>query len=196
MVFGKRKQKKQEKTQEGWVSLSRDCDALLVPNAVPITLPAGSQVFITQNLGGSITVNINGNLARIDGKDADALGLEPQVKTTNTPKTADGPVDLDLVWAALKKCFDPEIPVNIVDLGLIYECTTTPINDNTGNRVDITMTLTAAGCGMGPVLTADVEALMRNVPNVTEVKIDLVFDPPWSQEKMSEAAKLELGMFY
>lgn len=171
------------------ITVRRDCEALLIPNAVPITIPKGSDVQLTQSLGGSYTVNVNGNLARIEAKDADALGLEalPQTSSLEVNKEITGPVDLDLVWQQLRTCYDPEIPVNIVDLGLIYECAAKD------NKVDIKMTLTAPGCGMGPVLMRDAELKISTLPNVTKVNIELVFDPIWNQDLMSEAAKLELG---
>jgi len=178
----------------------RDCEALLIPMGTPITIPEGSQVMITQALGNSYTVNINGNLARIESSNADALGLEGETvpAKVETNKTADGPVDEDALWAAMSQCFDPEIPVNIVDLGLIYHCDITPIDAasiESGNRVDVVMTLTAPGCGMGPVLVEDVRARLLEVTNVTDVEVELVFDPPWDRTMMSDEAKLQLGMF-
>ena len=175
---------------------SRDCDAILIPVGTPITVPEGSQVLITQALGGSYTININGNLARVDAKDADALGFEAseQLDTDNKELTGDGKVDEELVWQQLKTCYDPEIPINIVDLGLIYECQITPLGAD-GNQVDIVMTLTAVGCGMGDFLADDVRQKVLTVPNVTHVNVNLTFEPPWSQEMMSEAARLETGMY-
>jgi len=173
----------------------RDCEALLIPMGTPITIPQGSQVMITQALGNSYTVNINGNLARIESSNADALGLEGETAPAKTEdnKPADGPVDEDALWAALAQCYDPEIPVNIVDLGLIYHCDITPIEN--GNRVNVVMTLTAAGCGMGPILVEDVRARLLEVANVTDVEVELVFDPPWDRAMMTDEAKLQLGMF-
>jgi len=174
--------------------LLRDCDATLIPVGTRIKIPAGSKVMITQALGGSYTVNVNGNLARIDSKDADALGLETKKEKPSGPKTeTTGPVDEKEVWDALSTCYDPEIPVNIVDLGLIYRCEITPLDG--GNRVDVVMTLTAPGCGMGPILVEDVRAKLLAVKNVTEVNVELVFDPPWDRSMMSETAKLQLGLF-
>jgi len=170
----------------------RDCHALLIPVGAKINLPKGSQVMITQALGGSYTVNINGNLARVDSKDADALGLEVE-QQPEKPKKIDGPVNEDAMWAALGTCYDPEIPVSIVELGLIYHCDIKPLEP--GNCVDVVMTLTAPGCGMGPMLVEDVRAKLLTVDNVTEVNVELVFDPPWDRSMMSEAAKLQLGMF-
>ena len=169
------------------VVVQRDCPARLVPAGTRITIPRDTFVGITQALGGSYTVNVGGNLARVDGTDADALGLEA-VEFTFAPSDSDQ-VDAANVWEALRSIYDPEIPVNIVDLGLIYGCTVS------GNRVDITMTLTAPGCGMGPVLVDDVKYRVGKVPNVRQVEVALVFDPPWSRAHMSEAAQLELGVY-
>jgi len=170
----------------------RDCDALLIPVGTKITLPEGSQVMITQALGGSYTVNVNGNLARIDSHDADALGLEVEPQT-KVPEKANGSVEEDAMWAALGTCYDPEIPVSIVELGLIYHCDIKPLKD--ANVVDVVMTLTAPGCGMGPILVEDVRTKLLAVENVTDVNVDLVFDPPWDRSMMSDEAKLQLGMF-
>ncbi|HEX4881619.1 MAG TPA: putative Fe-S cluster assembly protein SufT [Porticoccaceae bacterium] len=165
----------------------RDCPARLVPSGTRITIPRDTFVSLTQALGGSYTVNVGGNLARVDGTDADALGLEA-VDLEFPPPTTDA-VDPDQVWQALASIYDPEIPVNLVDLGLIYDCRID------GRHVTITMTLTAPGCGMGPVLVDDVRYRVGKVPNVKEVTVELVFDPPWSRERMSEAAQLELGIY-
>lgn len=180
------------------ITLERDCEAALIPAGTPILLPAGSVVFVTQALGGSYTVDINGNLARIAGRDADALGYTPAEeagKEEASPPQGDGKVDESQVWEQLKDCYDPEIPINLVDLGLIYRCEITPLEERPGNRVDITMTLTAPGCGMGQFIAEDVRARVACVPNVTEVNIELTFDPPWDQSMMSEAARLEAGLF-
>ncbi len=180
----------------------RDCDALLIPLGTKVTIPEGSQIMITQALGGSYTVNINGNLARIDSKDADALGLEIEqpgkkgdslLSSERKSETVPCLSLEDAVWTALGTCYDPEIPVSIVELGLIYHCDIRPVKD--GNRVNVVMTLTAPGCGMGPILVEDVRAKLLAVENVTEVIVDLVFDPPWDRFMMSDEAKLQLGMF-
>ena len=179
------------------ITLERDCDAVLIPVGTPINLPEGSVVLITQSLGGSYTVNVNGNLARIDAKDADALGFEIENKpelTIEKEATGDGTVDEDLVWDQLRTCYDPEIPINIVELGLIYECNITPLGSE-GNQVDIVMTLTAAGCGMGEFLAEDVRSKISMLPNVNKINVELTFEPPWNQEMMSEAARLETGMY-
>lgn len=180
--------------------LTRDVDALLIPSATPVTLRAGEVVRVTQALGGAFTLQVAGNLARIEGKDADALGLEPSDAAVESSTTsafvaplAEGPVDLELVWEQLRTCYDPEIPVNIVDLGLIYRCETIAV-DAQHNRVEIDMTLTAPGCGMGPVLVSDVRSKVEKIANVTDVDVQLVFDPPWDQSRMTEAAQLQLGM--
>jgi probable FeS assembly SUF system protein SufT len=172
------------------IEVTRDCDALLIPSGVNISIQKGTLVMITQALGNSYTVYVNGNLARVAGKDGDALGMviidEPDVNAM------DGTLK-DKVWEVMKTCFDPEIPVNVVDLGLVYACEITP-NPQGGQNVQITMTLTAPGCGMGPVLVADIEQKIRQINDVTEVKVELVFDPPWDRSMMSDVAKLQLGM--
>ncbi len=149
---------------------------------------------ITQSLGGCYTVVINGNMARIEGKDADAIGLVSVATVpAGTLTPSGGPVNEKLIWDQMKTCFDPEIPVNIVDLGLVYSCQITPLLDR-GNRVDVKMTLTAPGCGMGAAIKTDVENKIRTVPRVIEANVELVWEPPWNQGMMSEAAKLQLGL--
>ena len=175
------------------VTLNRDCEAVLIPSGTPLLLPQGSEVLITQALGGSYTVNVNGNLARIAPMDADALGFTVEPTQPGSQVSEDGKVDEDLVWEQLRTCYDPEIPINIVDLGLIYYCGITPLPDG-GGKVDVVMTLTAPGCGMGQFLVEDVRGKIATVPNVREVNVELTFDPPWNQEMMSEAARLETGI--
>jgi probable FeS assembly SUF system protein SufT len=175
------------------VILERDTDAVLIPAGQPVRIPGGTEVVITQALGGTFTVFVNGNLARIEAKDADALGIEVETQD-DSPKTADGPVDEEEIWAKLKTCYDPEIPVDIVELGLIYELDV-DATDAGGNRVKVLMTLTAPGCGMGEYLKADVEQKVRSVKNVTDVDVEMTFDPPWDRNRMSDAAKLALGMY-
>jgi len=167
-----------------------DVPARLVPVGTPITIPSGSFVTLTQALGGNYTVIYNGNMARVDGTDAAALGLESEVLEF---APADGDtIREDDVWQALKTIYDPEIPVNLVDLGLIYK-----VDINQADKiVRIDMTLTAPACGMGPVLVSDVKYRTKRVPNVKDVKVELVFDPAWSREMMSEEAQLETGMFF
>ena len=169
------------------IPTARPVQGKLVPTGDPVRIPGGTFVTLTQALGGSYTVIFNGNMARIDGADGDALGLTPETLEFEPP--ADGNVDAEQVDAALSSVFDPEIPVNIVDLGLIYA------RRIQAGRVHIDMTLTAPGCGMGPVLVDEVKARVGQVPFVTGVDVELVFDPPWSRERMSEEAQLELGLF-
>jgi len=179
------------------LTTNRDIDAILIPLGTPVIIPEGAQVAITQELGGTYTVSVNGNLARVEGKDADGLGLvDKDVSETveEEVKTADGPVDETLLWDALKTVYDPEIPVNIVDLGLVYDVHAVD-TDEGGNAVEIIMTLTAPGCGMGPFIVDDVRAKILDVDNVTDVNVDLVFDPVWDRAMMSDEAKLQLGMF-
>lgn len=178
------------------ITLARDCNAALIPDGTPIKLEKNSIVYITQALGGSYTVNINGNLARVDSKDADALGFEVEDTKSETIEkelTGDGSVEEALIWDQLRTCYDPEIPIDIVELGLIYNCSVTPVE--AGNQVDITMTLTAPGCGMGEFLADDIRSKISSLPNVTQVNVELTFDPPWNQTMMSEAARLQTGLY-
>ncbi len=167
-----------------------------MPIGTKVTLQKGEQAYITQSLGGSYTVVVNGNMFRISEKDADALGIEPQAKTA-TPAAPAGPLTPEQlekkVWEQLKTCYDPEIPVNIVDLGLIYDCHLTPIGEN-NFKADVKMTLTAPGCGMGPVLAQDVQNKLISLEPIDEANVELVWDPPWNQSMMTEAAKLQLGL--
>jgi probable FeS assembly SUF system protein SufT len=171
-------------------TLLRDVEGLLIPAGTPIVLPAGLTVRVTQSLGTSLTLYVNGNLVRVYARDADALGREPQELQSFNHQ---GPLTEQHVMQALKDIYDPEIPVNIVDLGLIYNCEIT--SSDKGDFVKITMTLTSAGCGMGPILAQDVETCCLSFPSVYDAHIDVVFDPPWNQQMMSEAARLELGFF-
>ncbi|WP_149195969.1 MULTISPECIES: putative Fe-S cluster assembly protein SufT [Luteimonas] len=174
------------------VRLERDCAAVLVPQGEGVTLPAGSIGYITQALGGSYTVFIEGNLFRIAGRDADAIGKEPP-PPLELPGDADDSAVEQLVWKQLRTCFDPEIPINVVDLGLVYEAVVRPAEDG-ARTVEVKMTLTAPGCGMGEILVDDVRSRLEMIPTVTEADVELVFDPPWNQSMMSEAARLETGM--
>lgn len=174
------------------ITTLRDCEGAHVPIGTPVTIPAGSQVVITQKLGGSFTVNVNGNLVRIDGNDAEALGLPAEQELTKGQE-AQGPVTKEQAWSVLSNCYDPEIPVNIVDMGLIYEVDLVEVEH--GQRAEVIMTLTAAGCGMGPFIIEDVRSKLLDLPGIVEANVDLVFDPPWNRNMMSEAAKLELGLF-
>jgi probable FeS assembly SUF system protein SufT len=173
------------------IVVNRDCSARLVPVGTAITIKKDTFVTLTQSLGGAYTVVVNGNMARIDGTDGDALGFKPIVLEFehSDDKSGNETVLESNVWKALSAVYDPEIPVNIVDLGLIYLC------NIKGNTVVITMTLTAPGCGMGPVLIEDLKYKVGLVPNVGTVKVDLVLDPPWSREMMTEEAQLEMGLF-
>ncbi len=171
------------------IRLQRDCDAVAIPIGTRHRLSAGESVQIQQTLGGSFTVMAQGRLFRIATKDADALG-----KNVKSAKPAAmGPLNEDRVLNQLKGCFDPEIPVNIVDLGLVYDVQITRLAE-AAHRVEVKMTLTAPGCGMGPVIAKDVEEKLLQLPGVTEAIAHLVWDPPWSREMMSEAARLELGL--
>lgn len=175
------------------VTLERDCDAVLIPAGEKVTLPAGTSGFITQALGGSFTLYIEGNLFRIAGIDADAVGQEP-IRAPEVPENATDADFEELIWDQMRTCFDPEIPINIVDLGLIYECDIEKSSDGQ-RRIGIKMTLTAPGCGMGDILMADVREKVEIVPTVERADVELVFDPPWNQSMMSEEARLEAGMF-
>lgn len=172
------------------VATVTDCPGRIVPVGTPVTIPKDNFVTITQALGGNYTVTYNGNMVRVDGTDAAALGLEPEVLEFEQPEGDD--IVEEQVWDALRTVFDPEIPVDLVNLGLIYKV----VVDQSDKSVAIDMTLTAPACGMGPVLVGDVEYRVAQVPNVEKVKVELVFDPPWSRDMMSEEAQLETGMFY
>ncbi len=171
----------------------RDCEVVMVPEGMAVELPSGTTGYITQSLGGSFTIYVDGRLFRLAGEDADAIGKEPPPAPKLPENASDKDVE-DLVWAQLRTIFDPEIPINIVDLGLIYECNIGR-KESGERRVDVAMTLTAPGCGMGDILVADVRDRLRIIPTIGEVHVALTFDPPWSQAMMSEAARLETGMF-
>ena len=175
-------------------TLQRDCPATRIPSGEAITLAAGTNVFITQALGGSYTVATDQGLARIADADADALGLERAAAIApSAPVRSDGPVDEKAVWDQLRTCYDPEIPVNIVDLGLVYDCVITP-READGAKVDVKMTLTAPGCGMGPTIAAEAKAKVMGVSGVGDAEVELVWDPPWNQAMISEAGKMKLGL--
>lgn len=167
-----------------------DCPARRVPDGTPLTIPEGTFVTITQSLGGNYTLTYHGQMVRVDGTDAHHLGLEADV--IQFPPPTDDIIHEDQVWQALGSVYDPEIPVDLVNLGLIYGVTI----DQSQKHVAIKMTLTAPACGMGPVLVGDVEYRVRKVPNVKSVAVELVFDPPWQRHMMSEEAQLQTGMFY
>lgn len=171
------------------IKLLRDCDAVQIPSGHPIVLPAGMEVVVTQSLGGTYTVATPGGLARIDLKDSDALGLDA-AKASEKIK-AEGTLQ-DAVWGQLKTVFDPEIPVNVVDLGLIYDCAVETREGKTS--VLVKMTLTAPGCGMGPTIAADAKNKILAIEGIDEAEVELVWDPPWNQSMISEAGKMKLGI--
>ena len=179
------------------VTFSRTADAVTIPAGERVLVPAGASGVITQSLGGSYTlITDRGLMIRVSGKEVEAIGKTPQ----SVPQAADAPALTpekleQLVWEQLKTCYDPEIPVNIVDLGLVYLCELVPAEGG-GHDVKMKMTLTAPGCGMGPVLASDVKSKVESLPGVKEAEVEVVFDPVWDRSMMSEAAKLQLGMYY
>jgi len=174
------------------VVIYREVKAVVVPAGQEVTLKPGQAGYITQALGGSFTVYIDGNLFRIAGHEADAIGKTAAVAPEVPPGASEEDIKA-VVWKQLKTCFDPEIPVNIVDLGLIYECEVIK-NEDATRTVDIKMTLTAPGCGMGEVLVQDVRDKVEIVPTVAKANVELVFDPPWNHSMMSDEARLQTGM--
>jgi probable FeS assembly SUF system protein SufT len=173
-------------------SLSRDVTAVIIPAGEELTLREGTSGFITQALGGSFTVYVEGNLFRVSGTDADALGKDP----VPPPKIPDNATDADIeavVWDQLKTCYDPEIPVDIVNLGLVYRCEVTSLG-NGQRAIAVDMTLTAPGCGMGDILVADAREKIAIIPTISDVTVELVFDPPWNASMMSDEARLQTGM--
>lgn len=171
---------------------TRDVVASEIPAGTRFTISSGTPLVITQSLGGSFTVMMPmGYLALIDGNDADAIGEEAPPAPEEAAQT-EKPVE-ELCWDQLRTCYDPEIPVNIVDLGLVYSCQLTPLPDGQ-NRVEVKFTLTAPGCGMGDVLKEDIRQKLLSVPGIAEAEVSVLFDPPWSMSMMSDAAKLQLGM--
>lgn len=174
------------------VVILREVTAVMVPSGQPISLKMGLAGYITQALGGSFTLYIEGNLYRLSREQADAIGKEV-VKAVELPPDATEDDVRELVWQQMRSCYDPEIPINIVDLGLVYECTVQHNDDGTRD-VGITMTLTAPGCGMGDILVQDVQEKIAAIPTVRTVNVNLTFDPPWNQSMMSEAARLQTGM--
>ncbi len=183
-------------TTEKPITLTRDCPAVMVPSGDPVSLSAGSPVWLTQALGGTYTVMTErGYTVRIDGRDADALGLTPSDDVARARTSAEtGPASIeDRVWHELRSCFDPEIPVNIVDLGLIYDCQISKLSD-AGHRASVRFTLTAQGCGMGQFLKEDIKKKLLAVPGIREVDVELVWDPPWNQSMISVSAKQQLGI--
>lgn len=175
------------------IVLERDVDAFLIPSGTPVKLHTDETVVITQALGGSYTVLVAGNLMRIHARDADALGLTPSSAAQEKRLIPGLIVTEEMVWEQLRTCYDPEIPVNIADLGLIYDMDIIPL-ENSAYHVKIEMTLTAVGCGMGPILVQDVYDAVLRINNVVKADVELVFDPPWDQSMMTDSAQLQLGL--
>lgn len=176
------------------ILLTREVAAIQIPSGDALTLPAGTEVYITQTLGGTFTVATSQGLARISSKDADALGLdmaEEKKKQEESERLKDAPIE-EQVWGQLKGVYDPEIPVDIVNLGLVYDCVVEKEGDKT--IVSVKMTLTAPGCGMGPVIAADAQAKIMTINGVDEARVELVWDPAWNQEMISEEGRMKLGM--
>ena len=175
------------------ITIERDCEAILIPSGDPIKLIKGTHVRITQALGGDYTLFVNGNLVKISGNDADAIGKKP-IKEKNIIQNPTGnKVTEEQVWEQLRTVYDPEIPVNIVELGLVYDLKIS--NKKEGTHIHIKMTLTAAGCGMGPVIAQDAEMKIKNIAGVVDVLVEIVWEPLWDREMMTDEAKLQLGMF-
>ena len=175
-------------------TLSRDCEAIQIPSGQKTTIPAGTHGVITQSLGGSYTIATYQGLARVAEKDLDALGLEkPQTQEAQKIAHTNGEVSEEDVWNQLRQCYDPEIPVNIVDLGLVYDCRLIKKEDG-GTGVEVKMTLTAPGCGMGPAIAHDAQSKILSIDGVEEADVQLVWDPPWNQNMISEAGRMKLGM--
>jgi probable FeS assembly SUF system protein SufT len=180
------------------IDLKREVEAIQIPSGDPIVLPLGTRVIITQSLGGTYTVATDHGLARISSKDADALGIDPvadqkkqdEQSSSNIPTDAS---DLEMqVWAQLRNVYDPEIPVNIVDLGLVYDCRV--VNEADKTTAQIKMTLTAPGCGMGPTIAADAQSRIMTIEHIDDAAVELVWDPAWNQSMISEEGKMKLGM--
>ncbi len=174
------------------ITFSRECNVTIIPSGTKGKILKGEHGIITQALGGNYTVAVNGNLYRIEDKDADAIGKKTILKEKEK-SNHDQAVDEKAVWDAMRTCYDPEIPVNIVDLGLIYSCDFSNTKSG-GTLVEVSMTLTAPGCGMGPIIAQEVEQKISGVPGVSDVMVLLVWDPPWGQNMMTEAARLQLGL--
>jgi probable FeS assembly SUF system protein SufT len=176
------------------VVVSRDCEAIMIPSGEVMQIPAGTRATITQSLGGAYTIiTDHGYMVRLSGKEVEAIGKEPQAEVKVEGEVTPEQLE-NMVWEQLKNCYDPEIPVNIVDLGLVYMNEVTPVDG--GFKVHVKMTLTAPGCGMGPVLASDVRSRVLSLPRVKDADIEVVFDPVWDRSMMSEAAKLQLGMWW
>jgi probable FeS assembly SUF system protein SufT len=180
------------------VTLSRNAEAVMIPSGEKVLVPAGARATITQSLGGSYTlITDRGLMVRISGREVEAIGktAENVVETPHEGEELTPEKLEELVWDQLKTCYDPEIPVNIVDLGLVYLCELQDAEDG-GKNVKVKMTLTAPGCGMGPVLASDVKSKIESLPGVKQADVEVVFDPVWDRSMMSEAAKLQLGMYW
>lgn len=177
------------------ISFNRDCKGIVIPDGVDLTVPEGATGLLIQRLGAHFTVRLDvGYLVRIADEDADAIGQQSEGLGVKAAVDPDAEVTIEQVWDELRTCYDPEIPVNIVELGLVYKAELERV-EGAGTSVFVEMTLTAPGCGMGQILTDDVEEKLRRLPGVADVRVDLVFDPPWSPQHMSEAARLELGFY-
>ena len=176
--------------ENDFIKIARECKGILIPSGDNIILKKGTLVKITQSLGGYFTLYVNGNLIKLSGDDADAIGKK--IETKKTVQKIDK-FNESAIWDVLKTCFDPEIPVNVVDLGLIYNLETKKKSKEL-YLVIIKMTLTAPGCGMGPAIAQDVENKINNLSFVEDVLVELVWDPQWNQDMMTEEAKLQLGM--
>lgn len=177
-----------------WITLERDVDAVTIPGGEEVTLPEGDKVIVQQEMGDQFTLRTQrGHLVRIEGEDADAIGREPPSEDEAVDEDDERDVE-EKIWDKLHEVYDPEIPVDVVELGLIYECEIEELEDG-GYAVTIDMTLTAPGCGMGDVLAQDARSKVASVPEVEEVDVEIVFDPPWTPDRMSDEARLELGFF-
>jgi len=176
-------------------ALKRDCEVTLIPSGQQFAIPAGTLGVITQALGGNYTIATSYGLAQVAEKDLDALGLEASMAKTEAKPSAEtnGDVSEEDVWNQLRQCYDPEIPVNIVDLGLVYDCRLLKKNDGS-TRVEVKMTLTAPGCGMGPAIAHDAQGKILSIDGVDEADVQLVWDPPWNQSMISEVGRMKLGM--
>lgn len=176
------------------ITLQREVDAIQIPSGDTVTLPAGTPVYITQRLGGTFTVATSAGLARISSSDADALGVDlekEKEKQAEAEALKGAPIE-DQIWAQLKQVYDPEIPVDIVNLGLVYDCV---VEEEDGKKVvSVKMTLTAPGCGMGPVIAADAQAKIMTIEGIDDARVELVWDPAWNQDMISEEGKMKLGM--
>ena len=175
------------------ITITRDCDGVLIPAGEKIQLFKGTHVRITQALGGDYTLYVNGNLIKISGKDSDAIGIKPEIETQADIPSEFTEISKNQIWEKLSNVYDPEIPVNIVDLGLIYDLYTEP-SEEIGANVHIKMTLTAPGCGMGPMIAEDAKNKVLSIPGVKDVNVELVWEPQWNKDMMTEEAKLQLGM--